>query len=118
MESRTRQLVGLWGLLWGLLFWAPSAQAAYSTIVWDWDQGSGPAITGFIIKCGRTSGSYSLTVTVPNSAARSYDLYSVTNGKGQWYCTVSAYTASDESANGNETNFVLPIPPMILTPQP
>lgn len=101
-----------------IIGWAGTAQAAYTLIEWDWSQGSGVAIEGFKVKCGRTSGSYTVTTTITDTTARSYDLYTVTNGKGQWYCTVVAYTGSTESSAASEASFVLPVPPFLLSPVP
>jgi len=107
-----------WLILAACLVWAGPVQAAYTLIEWDWSQGSGGTIEGFKIKCGRSTGSYSIITTVTNTAARSYDLYSVTDGKGLWYCTVSAYNGPDETTAATEAIFTLPVPPMILTPNP
>lgn len=95
-----------------------SANAAYTLINWGWSQGSGATITGFKVKCGRSSGSYTLTTIVSDPAARSLNVYTATNGRGQWFCTVSAFNATSESTNGNEVQFVLPAPPMVIFPGP
>lgn len=106
-----------WMVVAGVILVTP-AYAAYSVIEWDWTQGSGAAIDGFKVKCGRTSGSYSVTTTIADNSIRSYDIYTVVGGRGQWFCTVVSYTSTNESAPATETIFVLPVPPMILSPQP
>lgn len=95
-----------------------SADAAYTLISWSWSQGGGSATDGFKVKCGRSSGSYIVNITVSDPAARNLSVYSATAGKGKWYCTVSAFNASGESSNGNEIQFVLPAPPILIMPNP
>ena len=92
-----------------LLLWAAPSHAAYTLVQWDWSQGSGGSIDGFHVKCGRSPGVYTVTTTVTDTAARSVSIYTATNNeRGQWYCTVDAYSTSNGvSANGNEVNFVL-----------
>lgn len=99
-----------WALLALLLMFPIPAHAAYTLVLWDWTQGSGGAISGFHVKCGRSSGSYTVTVTVTDTSARSVSIYTATNNeRGQWYCTVDAFhTTNGTSANGNEVTFVLP----------
>lgn len=101
-----------------LLLWLTPAlsHAAYTLIQWDWDQGSGPAIDGFKVKCGQASGAYTITTTVANPAARSVSIYTATNGRGPWFCTVVAYVGAEESSNASEASFVLPVPPAVLFP--
>lgn len=104
-------------VLFCLLLWVPtSAQAAYTLIQWSWSQGSGPAIDGFKVKCGRASGVYTIFITVADPTARSLSVYTATNGRGEWFCTVIAYNSTAESVDGNEINFVLPPPPPLLFP--
>lgn len=98
-------------LLVALLLLVPiRADAAYTLILWDWSQGSGGSIDGFYVKCGRSTGSYTVTITVTDTSARSVSIYTATNNeRGQWYCTVEAFSVTNgESGDGNEVNFVLP----------
>jgi hypothetical protein len=99
-----------WGLVLLLCLLPASVEASYTQVLWDWTQGSGGSLTGFLVKCGRVSDTYTVTITVTDPAARSVSIYTATNNeRGQWYCTVSAYhTTGGESVDGNEVTFVLP----------
>jgi len=107
-----------WLLACILLLLPSLADASYTLITWSWTQGAGSAATEFRVKCGRSTGNYTRTTIVSNPADRSLSIYTATNGKGRWFCTVSAANATDESANGNEVQFVLPAPPMVIMPGP
>ena len=83
---------------------------AYTLISWSWTQGSGGPVSGFHVKCGRSAGSYTLSLDITDPAARSASVYTATNNeRGQWFCTVDAYHITNgTSGNGNEVQFVLP----------
>lgn len=93
-----------------LLLLPVPAQAAYTSVLWDWSIGSGGDVSGFHVKCGRSTASYTVTITVNDPDARSVSIYTATNNeRGQWYCTVDAFHSTNgTSGNGNEVNFVLP----------
>lgn len=98
--------------LLGLLFliYPTMSEAAYTSVLWDWSIGSGGEVSGFHVKCGRSATNYTITLTVNDPSARSVSIYAATNNqRGQWYCTVDAFHATNgTSNNGNEVNFVLP----------
>ena len=99
-----------WALACALLLLPSFADAAYTLITWSWAQGAGGPVSGFHVKCGRSTGSYTISINVTDPDARTVSVYTATNNeRGQWYCTVDAYhTTNGTSTNGNEINFVLP----------
>jgi hypothetical protein len=102
-------------LLAGVLAFAPIAAAAQSVSVdinraklaWTWTAATGSgAPSEFRVKCGQSSGSYTKTTIVSDSALRSIDIKTVIGGQGNWFCVVSAANSFGESGNSNEVPFV------------
>jgi hypothetical protein len=82
---------------------------AYSQIQWTWTIGTGGSVTGFFVKCGHSSGNYSVITTVNDPNARTLSVYTGTNAqRGVWFATVEAFNLSGSSGDGPEITFTLP----------
>ena len=111
-----------------IVCWAMGGRAAWgqstvavdltrASLTWSWEQGEGGAVTAFRMKCGATTGSYTVAVTVSDPAARSMPLASVVTSPGKYFCAVSALNSFGESANSGEVSFdcgVSPVSPSLL----
>ena len=70
-------------------------------MTWTWTQGTGGPVTAFRVKCGATSGSEAILVSIPDPLARSVAVNTVV-GTGKSYCRVHAANAYGESGASNE----------------
>jgi hypothetical protein len=89
-------------------------------MTWGWDKGTGGDAAGFNVKCGTTSGSYTIVVPLTDPAARSIPVSQVISATGKYFCVITAVNQFGESAPSNEISFdagTVPVPPAGLTIQ-
>jgi len=80
---------------------------------WDWDIGTGGQVDRFIMRCGPSSGNYTVNHEIADPAARSVPVLTVVKQPGTYFCAVAATNAFGTSANSNEISFVagdVPVP--------
>lgn len=88
-----------------------------ATLSWNWSVGTGSPVEEFRIKCGPSTGNYTITHIVADPAARSVPVKDIVGGAGIYFCAVSAANAFGESALSNEISFGtgnIPLPPTNL----
>lgn len=82
-----------------------------ASFAWDWSKGAGGDVSKFNIKCGPTTGSYTLPVFVvtvtgaPATYTGNVPVKSVVTAPGRYFCVVTAANAFGESAASNELPF-------------
>ena len=74
-------------------------------LTWAWSQGTGSATSEFRVKCGASTGVYTVTtpVTFPTQELA---VKSAISGVGPWFCVVVAANQFGESAPSNEVSFL------------
>lgn len=88
-----------------------------ATLSWNWSVGTGSPVEEFRVKCGPSTGSYTITHIVADPAARSVPVKDLITNAGTYFCAVSAANAFGESALSNEISFdtgSIPLPPTNL----
>jgi hypothetical protein len=103
-----------------LCLWAAPAHAQTTVVVditkaklvWAWAQGNGGPVEKFNIKCGPTTGAYSILVSLPTPAARAIPISTVVTAPGTYFCVVSAANQFGESGNSNQVSFAAGVGPV------
>lgn len=86
-------------------------------LAWDWTPGAAPndgTAASFTMKCGKTTGVYTVLTPIADPAARSIPISKAIPGQGQWFCACTAVNTFGESPPTNEVSFnagALPAPP-------
>ncbi len=86
-------------------------------LTWQWQKGVPPNdgdVAEFVLRCGKTSGNYTLEVVVANPLAREFSLKDALVGD-IWFCVVHARNPSGISAPSNEVHFKV-ISPVLSAP--
>lgn len=72
---------------------------------WTWVQGTGGMVEKWIVKCGPTTGAYTLTKDYPDPALRQVPLSSIITTEGTYFCMVLAANAGGSSGPSPEASF-------------
>lgn len=112
-------IVALFLMMFGVVWVANPAYAqnavivplAKSQLTWNWAKGTEVGVNDgdvseFRMKCGASTGVYTKTTVIADSAARSTPISAVVDGPGEYFCVVTAANAVGESGPSNEVNFI------------
>lgn len=72
---------------------------------WTWAQGTGGMVEKWLVKCGPTTGTYTLTKDISDPAARQVAMSQVLTAEGTYFCTVLASNAGGTSGPSPEVSF-------------
>jgi hypothetical protein len=78
-------------------------------LTWTWTENPGSVTNGWRMKCGQTSGTYTVITDVADPAARSMSAKTATGGGayGVWFCVVVPYNnISPKPGEGKPSNVV------------
>ena len=80
-----------------------------AVLTWTWQENPGSVTNGWRMKCGQTSGTYTVITDVADPAARSMSVKQATGGGtyGTWFCIVVPYNnISPKPGEGKPSNVV------------
>jgi hypothetical protein len=114
-------LVTIVVLLWTQLSFAQTITTVdinAGTMSWTWTPAPGDTSTGFRMKCGTTSGNYTIITDLPLTS-QTVLVKNVIKGSATYFCAVVAFNQFGETPRSNEVNFsagVVPSGSLVLSP--
>ena len=99
---------------------APKVSLNNGTFQWVWSQGTGGAADNFRMRCGTTTGVYSLPIFLVAPTLRTQAIQPVVVNPGTYFCVVDAINGFGVSSASNEVTFqagLSPAAPSTLTVQ-
>jgi hypothetical protein len=97
-------------LIISLLAIATWANAFDLQVFWDDPNNPAGSLTGYKLKIGEATKTYTTVITIENPAARTYTItaFDTTFPKATYYMAMTAYHSTAESDNSNEVTYFKP----------
>lgn len=98
-----------WMLGLSVFSWAQSApqpvDLSKAAFKWTWVQGTTGMVEKWHLRCGPTTGSYSLLKELIDPAARQMPINQIITAEGTYFCVISAVNSIGASAPSTEVSF-------------
>ena len=81
-------------------------------------KGNPTTVTGYKMYCGSQTGVYTSTTDIPNASTTSLPVSSAAPSDGEYYCALTAYGPTGESAKSAEAHFFIVSGGVVLPAEP